>query len=172
MQMQISGGLDNIILHKQIDTPRYRHLFELLRESGGPTPVAIALPYTKNGGSISRDEWMSGTLLESLPGKILVIVGNLHIFKKLEWEEKVPNKNLSIRQYIEIEKPETRMWSIGQVIDENTSECDFTQVFGHLPGAVALDLDDKVQGWELGITYSIAMMPAEIFELVDGLIVH
>ena len=170
--MQTGSGSDSIILHKQIDIPQYRHLFEVLRETSGPNPVAIDLPYTKQGGSISRDEWMSRTLLELLPGKILVVVGNLHIFKKLEWEEQVPNKNLSIRQYIEQERPETKMWSVGQVIDKDPGNCDFTQVFGYLPGAVALDVDDKVKNWKMGLTSSIAILPAESFELVDGLIVY
>ena len=170
--MQTGKGLSGIILYNQIDSSEYRHLLEVLRDSGGPYPVAIDLPYSRREGSISRDEWMSRTLLDLLPGKILVIVGNLHVFKKLDWEEQVPNKNLSVRQYIERESPQTRMWSVGQVIDEDPSECDFTEVFGHLPGAVALDLDDKVQGWKLGITSSIAIMPAESFELVDGLIVY
>ena len=134
--------------------------------------MAIDLPYTKQGGSISRDEWMSRSLLDLLPGRFLVIIGNLHVFKILQWEEQVPNKNLSIRQYIRLERPKTKMWSIGQVIDEDPSKCDFTQVFGPLPGAVALDLDEKVRGWKLGISSSMAIMPAESFELMDGLIVY
>ena len=170
--METGKGLDGIILYNQIDTSEYRHLLEALREFGGPSPMAIDLPYTRHGGSISRDKWMAQSLVGLLPGKILVIVGNLHIFKKLEWEEHVPNKNLSIRQYIQQQRPDTRMWSVGQEIDADAGECDFTQVFGHLPGSVALDLDNKVVGWKMGLTSSIAIVPAESFELVDGLIVY
>ena len=115
---------------------------------------------------------MAPSLLALLPGKLLVIIGNPHIFKKLQWEEQVPNMHRSTRQYIKLEKPKTKMWSIGQVIDEDPSKCDFTQVFSHLPGAVALDLDDKVRGWKLGLSSSMAIMPAESFELMDGLIVY
>ena len=77
-----------------------------------------------------------------LPGKILVVVGNLHIFKKLDWENHLPNKHLAIRQYIKRERPRTRMWSVGQVIDGDPGKCTFTEVFGQLPGAVALDVTD------------------------------
>ena len=38
--------------------------------------------------------------------------------------------------------------------------------------AVDLELDNKVVGWKMGLTSSIAIMPPECFELVDGLIVN
>jgi len=170
--MQTGNGLNNILLPKEIDTAKYRHLFEVLRTSGGPNPVAIDLPFTRKGGSVSNDEWMAQSLIPLLPGKILVIVGNPHIFKKLEWKENARNTNLSVRQYIEREKPETRMWSVGQVIDEDPDQCDFTQVFSQVPDAIALDLDEMVRGWKLGLTSKVAILPAESIDLVDGLIVY
>jgi len=99
-------------------------------------------------------------------------VGSLHTLKKLEWEEQVPDKHLSIREYITRERPSTKMWSVGQMIDGNSNECDFTREFSSLPRAVALDLDDRYRGWQMGLTASIAIVPAECFELVDGLIVY
>ena len=39
-------------------------------------------------------------------------------------------------------------------------------------GVVALDLDDRYRGWQMGLTASIAIVPAECFELVDRLIVY
>ena len=169
-------GMDAIQFHSQIDHPEYRHILQLLRESGGPVPVAIDSPYSEHGGKISRDEWMAQTLLEVFQkepsAKILVIVGGLHILKKLEWEEYVPNKKLSIRQYIERQKPNVKMWSVGQLINQNPDGCDFTKRFGSLPDAVALDLDKRYRGWKLGLTGPIAIVPAECFELIDGLIVY
>ena len=58
------------------------------------------------------------------------------------------------------------------MIDGNPDECDFTRKFSSLPGAVALDLDDGYRGWQMGLTAAIAIVPAECFELVDGLIVY
>ena len=40
------------------------------------------------------------------------------------------------------------------------------------PGAVALDLDNRYRGWQMGLTSTIAIVLAECFELVDGLIVY
>ena len=59
----------------------------------------------------------------------------------------------------------TRMWVVGQLIHGNPGECDFTSKFGKLPDAVALDLNDRYRGWKLGIMASIAIVPAECFEL-------
>jgi len=174
--LRTGEGLDDIRLHSQIDCPEYRHLFQVLRKSGGLIPVAIDSPYSVHGGEISRDEWMALSLLAVMKknpsAKMLVIAGNLHTLKKLEWEEDVPTKHLSIRQYIQQEKPDAKMWSVGQVIDGDPGNCDFTQVFSPLPDAVALDLDNICQGWKLGFTARLAIVPAECFELVDGLIVY
>ncbi|MDX2452515.1 hypothetical protein [Desulfosarcina sp.] len=174
--MKTGQGLDDIKLHTQIDSPEYRRLFQVLRKSGGPIPVAIDLPSSMYKGTVSRDEWMARSLLivlnRNLSAKILVIVGSLHTLKKLEWEDQVPNKHLSIREYITRERPSTKMWSIGQMLDGNPNECDFTRKFSSLPGAVALDLDDRYRGWQMGLTATIAIVPAECFELVDGLIVY
>jgi hypothetical protein len=170
--MKTGNDLNIIRFHVQIDCPEYRNLLLVLRKSGGPTPIAIDLPYSMHGGEISRDEWMARRLLKALPGKILVVVGNLHTLKKLEWEPQVPAKHLSIRQYIKRERPETRMWSVGQMIHGNPDECDFTKQFSSLPYAVALDLDNRYQGWKMGMTAPIAIVPAECFDLVDGLIVY
>lgn len=65
----------------------------------------------------------------------------------------------------------TRIWSIGQMIDGILNECDFTREFSALPGAVALDLDDRYRGWQMGLTSSIAIATAECIDFVNGLIV-
>ena len=174
--MLTGNGLDNVQFHTQVDHPDYRNLFYVLRKAGGPKPVAIDLPYSKFDEDISRDEWMAQSLLAVIDkdpsGKMLVVVGNLHTLKKLEWEDQVPNKHQSIREYITRDRPSTRIWSVGQMIDGNPNECDFTREFSSLPGAVALDLDDRYRGWQIGLTASIAIVPAECFELVDGLIIY
>ena len=174
--MKTGEGLDDIKFHTQIDSPEYRNLFQVFRKSGGPIPVAIDLPRSMYHDTVFRDEWMARSLIIVLnrnpSAKILVIVGNLHTLKKLEWKDHVPNKYLSIQEYLTRERPSTRMWSIGQMIDRNPNECDFTKEFSSLPGAVALDLDDRYRGWQMGLTSSVAIVPAECFELVDGLIVY
>jgi hypothetical protein len=174
--LKTGQGLDEIQLHFAMDCPEYRRLFQILRESGGPVPIAIDLPRSEYDDDISRDEWMARELLkvhDSEPAtKILVIVGNLHIFKKLEFQEHVPNKHLSIREYIQRKRPSIRMWSVGQLIDEHPKECDFFRRYSSLPSAVALDVDERHRGWKLQYQYDIAILPTECFDLVDGVVVY
>ena len=68
--------------------------------------------------------------------------------------------------------PEISAFSIGQLIDENPAECDFTRRFAHMDGSVAMDCDNSFRGWNLGITTAIAIKPAEPYELIDGVIVY
>lgn len=173
--MKTGDGLDNVRFHPQVDHPDFRYLFQVFRMTG-LKPIAIDLPYRKYGGEISRDEWMARSLLATLDkepaAKILVIIGGLHTLKKLEWEEQAPDKHPSIRQIIKRERPSTKMWSVAQLIHGNPDECDFTKRFSSLPDAVAIDLDDRYRGWKLGLTGTLAIVPAECFELLDGVIVY
>ena len=104
--------------------------------------------------------------------KVLVVVGNNHVLKKLDWEDHVPSKTESIRSYLSEVFPEISAFSIGQLIDENSSECDFTRRFSHMDGTVAMDCDDSFRGWKIGLTSAMAIKPTEPCELVDGIIVY
>ena len=44
--------------------------------------------------------------------------------------------------------------------------------FGDLNGAVAVDLDERFTGWKLGITQSVEIKKAEVWELLDGVILE
>ncbi len=62
--------------------------------------------------------------------------------------------------------------AVAAIIGGDHGKCDFTQVFGQLTGSVALDLGNKAVGWRKDLTSSIAIMPAECFELLDGRTVY
>lgn len=64
------------------------------------------------------------------------------------------------------------MSSIGQTVGESVYECDFREKFGKLEGAVALDLDERFVGWKMGIVQSMALKSAEVWDLLDGVIVY
>jgi len=174
--MATGSGLSDIRLHTQVDCPEYRNLFRVLKEADGPEPVAIDLPYARYDEKISRDEWMAQSLLGVLQknpsAKILVKVGNLHILKILQWQGQTASKHLSVREYIKRKRPGTKLFSVGQAIGESGQYCDFTKIFGPLPGAVAFDLGYQYKGWKFGITSDMAIEPAECFEIMDGLIVY
>ena len=103
---------------------------------------------------------------------MLVIVGNYHVLKKLEWQDQVVNKHKSIREYLNEQVPNLKMVSIGQVIGDSGFEDDCRKWLSPLEGLVALDLDDRFKGWKSGITESMVVKDAEVYELLDGLIVY
>ena len=141
-----------------------------------PITIALDLPKSKYSEPISRDEHMAKTIAKifktSPNSKMLVILGNNHVLKKLEWEDHVPNKNKSIREYLLDFNPDMKMFSIGQVIGKSVFEDDFRKQFSGLEGSVAFDLDEQFSGWKSGITENIAVKDAEVWELLDGLVVY
>ena len=126
-----------------------------------PTRVALDLPKSKYKGRISRDEHMASEIakiFKSDPNaEILVILGNNHIFKFLSWQDHVPNKHKSIREYLDILVPNLKMVSIAQVIGDSLYEDDFRQRLSQIDGAVALGLDERYVGWKSSIGQSMAV---------------
>lgn len=95
-------GLTNIYVHPQIDCPEYRDLLKILYKHKSSV-VALDLPKSMYKGNISRDEWMAQTIANVFSGnpdtKMLLVVGIFHVFKRIEWQDHVPNKNKRIRGY-------------------------------------------------------------------------
>ena len=65
-----------------------------------------------------------------------------------------------------------RIFSIGQIIGNFVYKDDFRNQFGDFNGAVAVDLDERFADWKMGITQSLAIKPAEVWKLLDGVIVY
>jgi hypothetical protein len=149
--MHTGAGLNDIQINSQIDCLEFRNLFNVLMgHDQGKRPVPIALDFSKSkyGGTISRDEWMAKSIagvFESNPNaKMLVIVGNNHVLKKLDWQDQVVNKHKSIREYLSDKRRKLRIFSIGQVIGESVYKDDFRKQFGPIEGAVAMGFAGRV----------------------------
>jgi hypothetical protein len=82
------------------------------------------------------------------------------------------NPDRAIRQYLTDRRRKLCIFSIGQVIGSSIDDYDFRQRFSDFEGAVAAGLDDRFAGWKPGITQSMAIKPAEVWELLDGVIVQ
>ncbi len=177
--IQTGNGLDKIKLHPQLDCPEYRNLFTAIRsldQGKRPAVVAVDLPKSMCRGEINRDESMARSIAKIFHrnpnAKVLVVVGNLHILKKIEWEDHIQNPHGSIRSYLNVSTPHRRMFSIGQLIEESPNECDFTNAFSHLEGAVAMDCNGRFAGWRIGFMAPVAAKPIEVCEQLDGIIVY
>lgn len=171
-------GLDDIKLHEQIDCPQYRNLFVSLRsldESRRVIPVAMDLPETQYREHVSRDEYMAKSLsriFNSDPNaKILTIVGNNHVLKKLEWMDQVVNPYKSIRDYLADMHPGLKQFSIYQVEYKSAGRCDFFDKLHSEQGPVAVEMDRRFRGWRLWMS-NIAVKPAEVHTLLNGIIVY
>jgi hypothetical protein len=177
--MNTGAGLKDIQIHPQIDCPEYRNLFKVIRgldPDKRPILVALDLPKSKYKVNISRDEWIArsiaGVFESNANAKMLVAVGNYHTFKKQDWQDHAVNRPMSIREYLSEKHRKLRIFSIGQVIGKTVYEDDFRREFGQIEGAVAVDLDGQFAGWKLVITQSVAIKPAEVWKLLDGVIVY
>ena len=100
------------------------------------------------------------------------MVGNFHVFKKIEWQDHVPNKTDSIREYLNSKAPDLKTFSIGQLIDEDPDECDFTKTYGPIKGSIALDCTEGFSEWKIGVASKSAIKKMEPCQLFDGLIVY
>jgi hypothetical protein len=64
-------------------------------------------------------------------------------------------------------------FSIGQLIDEDPGECDFTKTYGPIEGSVALDCSNGFsKDWKIGVASKIAVKNTEPCRLFNGLIVY
>ena len=177
--IQTGKKLTNIRIHPLIDCPEYRNLLKKLATLDPnirPKTIALDLPTFKYRKERNRDKWMARSIVKTFrknpKAKMLVVVGNLHVLKVLNWQDKIPNQHKSTYGYIKDMIPKIRIFSISQIIDENPKECDFTEVFASIDGSVVIDCDRKFDGWNFGLTSILAIKPTETCDLVDGIIVY
>jgi hypothetical protein len=173
------AGMNLIKLHGAIDCPAYRHLLSVLQRidpQQRPRVIAIDLPETAYGGTVTRDEYMAMALtatLQSDPGaKILAMLGSLHVLRKLPWQGRMAAGHQAIRTYLSRWRPDLRIFSMVHLIGGSADTCDFSRRLGPASGMVATDVDSCFTGWRLGITDCVALRPSQPYELVDGVIVH
>jgi len=172
-------GLPEIEIHQQIDCPGYRNLLRQIQgldENKRPAVVALDLPKSLYRGAIGRDEYMAESIAKVFQqmsvAKLLIVSGDNHVLKKLDWEDHVPNKTGSIRSYLDEIISGLSVFTIGQLIEVNPANCDFTRRFSQMDGSVAMDCDDSFSGWKIGLTSALAVNPIEPCELVDGVVVY
>jgi hypothetical protein len=177
--LQTGRGLKDIGLHLQMECPEYRNIFTTIRSLGRakrPAVLALDLPKSMYRRETNRDKWMASSIdrvfYRNPNAKMLVVVGNLHVLKKIEWEDKVTNPHGFVRSYLNELAPHRRMFSIAQCIDETPNECDFTRQFSSVRGPVPVDCDRKFAGWNIGLMATVAAKPNEIWELLDAVIVY
>jgi hypothetical protein len=178
--IQNGTGLNEIRLHHSIDCTQYRRLFTIVRDLPShqrPRIVAIDLPPSQYSGPISRDAYMANALSDMFHSltdpKVLVILGSLHVLKKLDWLPRITDRQPSIRSLLEQRLPTLKIFSLVHLIRNGTgAPGDILHLVDPEQGAAAMDLDERIAGWRLGLTDCLAVKPSQAHELVDGVIVH
>jgi len=173
-------GLASLYVHPQIDCPEYRNVLKALhglKPTKRPSVVALDLPKSMYKKEISRNEWMaqaSANVFKNYrSAKMLVVTGNFHVFKRMVWQDHVPNKTGSIHEYLNSMAPDLQAFSIGQLIDEDPDQCDFTKTYGPVKGSIALDCTEGFsKDWKIWVALKIAIKKPEPCQLFDGLIVY
>ena len=172
-------GLATIRIPSAIDCPAYRRMLGTLHRMGPdrrPSVIAIDLPRASYAGKISRNEHMATVLamtFQSHPrAKILAMLGSLHVLRQLRWANRTSARYPAIRTCLSRWRPDLRIFSMVHIVHDPSQDCDFSRRLGPLPGMVAMDLDACFNGWRLGVTACLALLPSQPWELVDGVIVH
>jgi len=173
------GDPSRIALSDAIECPQYRHLFQVLHDlpkPHRPVVVALDLPVTLYGQGMERNRWMAMKLASIVrsrnDAKILAVMGSLHVLNRLEWLPEVRDPMPSIRTRLSQNQPAFAMFSIVNIIGSPDTACDFARRMGSLSSDLALDVDQRFKGWELGLTRYAAIAPAEPWTLFDGIIIH
>jgi hypothetical protein len=178
--IQNGTGLKKIRLHHSIDCAQYRRLFTIVRDLPShqrPHIVAIDLPPSQYSGPIGRDAYMADALSDMFrtraDRKVLVILGSLHVLKKLDWLPRITDRQPSIRSLLEQRLPALKIFSMVHLIRNDTDATgDIKDLVDPEQGGAAMDLDERITGWRLGLTDCLAVRPSQPYELVDGVIVH
>jgi hypothetical protein len=83
-----TGALSAVVIHPIIDHPPYRAMLRRLqdlRRAGGCVRVHAIDAHREYAGA--KDEWMATAVHGLLPhGATLVLVGNLHVLKRVRWQ--------------------------------------------------------------------------------------
>jgi len=165
-------GLEDIEIFHAIDCPGYRHLLEIIR-AHNLRPVALDLPHSMWKTPNTLDQWMAKTLNsifdEDQDSSILVVVGNLHAIKKVEWL--APGiKDGVIRSYLSSLRPDLKVFSVLGCIDDAEEVCDFRKMFAGTKNPIAVET--KGLDFKVGIMDAIAAKPITAHEAVDAVIVY
>ncbi len=160
--------------HNRICTihPDYRRLLQAIRFSRYQA-VALDLPRSMWNRALTRDEWMAKNILKVLKenrgGKVLVIVGNLHTLKKVNWLDG-SNDHDFILGCLAKGKPGIRVCSIlTEHTEEKEDESDFKGKFG--PGQTPVALEAAGLKVRLGVLKILKCCRMSPEELTDGILI-
>ncbi|MGA2224776.1 MAG: hypothetical protein ABSH41_10075 [Syntrophobacteraceae bacterium] len=171
--LHTGSGLDEIEIFHAIDRPEYRRFLDSVRLCE-LKPVALDLPGSMWNTSYTRDEWMartiSGVFQQESRVKMLVIAGNLHTLKRVDWIN--PTKtDVFLPGYLSKYEPELKSLSVLSDYDDSPSQCckvrkkyeSFEKPL--VLNAMGLDLRP-------GVLDIIAAKPLKVDQIADAVMIY
>lgn len=170
--MKAGKGLKRIKISSIIDCPDYRHLLQVIRLCH-LTPVAIDLPRSMWNSSWTRDEWMArqlSAIFDRTPrAKVFVIVGMMHVFKRLHWTD--PEiKDQCARCDLARLRPHKKLFSIAESIGAGSGKNGYWQMYGDSTYPVAVET--RQIDLNLAALNLLAIKPMKTRQAVDAVIVY
>lgn len=169
--MRTGKGLDDIRISSIISCSRYRHLLRVIRRSH-LTPVAIDLPQSMWKSSWTRDKWMakelSGIFNRTPKAKVFVIVGTMHVFKRVQWTDPAI-KDQCARCDLSRLRPHKKLFSFAESIGRPLGKDDYCQVYG---GGRPVAVETREVDLHLGALSLLAIKPMKARQAVDAVIVY
>ncbi|MBI9083151.1 MAG: ChaN family lipoprotein [Desulfobacterales bacterium] len=167
-----TDGPEQIRIDSNIDCDAYRQFLVQIRACGLKA-MALDLPRGNWSSAITRDQWMARQIADTFSGnpgaRFLVVVGNLHALKRIQWL--APNLPAGgIRHTLSRLRPDLRLFSVAQSIDELPGRCPYADRFGRTPAPVAIITTPLSP--PPGFLRLAAAMPMTGYEAVDAVIVY
>lgn len=170
--IETGDSLSSVHIFPGIDCPPYRKLLEELR-STPLKPVALDLPKTLWNRGYTRDQWMAERIRDTFnlqPGaKFLVVVGNFHVLKQVQWE----NPDISDRfipWHLSEHLPELKIYSIAECVESSDISCNVPKSV--LKHSKPVGFETKAMDRPIWLTRYLAAKPLSARLAVDAVIVH
>ena len=167
------SGLNDIDIFHFIDRPEYRCFIDAVRLCG-LKPVAMDLPGSMWDTAYTRDEWMakniSGVFQRDSQAKMIVIVGNLHTLKRIEWVDS-KKTDVFLPAYLPQYEPELKSLSVLSDYDDCPGRCcKVRKKYESAEKPIVLD----AAGLEFrpGVLDIIAAKPLKVEQMTDAVMMY
>ncbi len=166
------AGRDDIEVFHVIDSPEYRCFLDVIRLCE-LKPVALDLPHHMWNTPFTRDEWMANNIssvMQRVPrAKILVVVGNLHTLKRVDWIDPAKQDRF-LPEYLSACEPELDTLSVLADYEDVPSSCTIRKTY--MAKEKPLVLEASGLNFKPKVLNILAAKPMQIHELTDAIMMY
>lgn len=165
-------GRDDIEVFHVIDSPEYRCFLDIIRLCE-LKPLALDLPHHMWNTPFTRDEWMANkisSVMQCVPrAKILVVVGNLHTLKRVDWIDPAKQDRF-LPEYLSVCEPELETLSVLADYEDVPSSCTIRKTYKGKEKPLVLEASGL--SFKPKVLNILAARPMQIHELTDAVMMY